>query len=100
MPEENPVEFECPTTCPNRRRDGVTLRFGDGRTMHLDPFEIALYLLLMLPAGVMIREAFQPDYTFEKAIARTSAVAAMLWGIRKAPTQDFYQWALKVKLGN
>lgn len=90
--------LNCPTNCPNRRTDGVTLNFGDGKTMHVDPFEVMLYLLLMLPVGVMIREAFDIDYTFEKAVGRCGAIAALAWGIRKAPTEQIYEWLLSKKI--
>lgn len=59
--------------------------------MHLDPLEILLYMLLMLPAGVAIKEAFAPSYTFEQAIGRTGAIAGALVGIRKLNTQGLYE---------
>lgn len=88
MPPEQP----CPIDCPNRQSEGITLHFGGDRTMHLDPFEILLWLLLMMPIGVAVREAFNPEFTFEKAIGRVGALAALAWGIRKAPTEQIYEW--------
>lgn len=88
----------CPTECPNRKRDGVTLDFGSGKRIHVDPFEMLLYLLLMLPVGVTIREAFAADYSFEKAVGRVTAIAALSWGIRKAPTEEIYQWLHEKRL--
>ena len=94
----NEPPSNCPIECPNRQTEGITLEFGAGKKMHLDPFEMLLYLLLMLPVGVMIREAFAPDYPFEKAISRVGAIAALAWGIRKAPTEEIYQWLKDKKL--
>ncbi|HEY9697039.1 MAG TPA: hypothetical protein V6D10_07235 [Trichocoleus sp.] len=96
MPDQPP---ECPIACPNRKTDGLTLEFGQGRRIHLDPFELLLYALMMLPAGVMVKEAFQPDYTFEQAVGRTTAIAALAWGIRKAPTEEIYKWLADKRLG-
>lgn len=76
---------------PEPKSEGVTLDFGKGYRAHLDPFEILLWLLLMMPVGVMLREAWQPDYTFEKAVGRVTALAALAWGIRKAPTEEIYE---------
>jgi len=96
---EHPPELpDCPIACPNRQTEGITLEFGAGKKIHLDPFEMMLYLLLMLPAGVMIREAFAADYSFEKAVGRVGAVAALSWGIRKAPTEEIYEWLKDKKL--
>ena len=89
---------ECPIACPNRKKDGIWLDFGKGKRMHIDPFEGLLYMLLMLPIGTMIKESFAAEYTFEKAIGRCTAISAFLWGIRKAPTQEIYEWLLKTKL--
>lgn len=89
---------ECSLTCPNRKRDGITLDFGKSRLIHVDPFEMTLYLLLMLPIGIMVKEAFNPDYSFEKAVGRTTAIAALMWGIRKAPTQSIYEWLATKKI--
>ncbi len=91
-PSLEPEDQACPATCPNRRRDGVTLRFSGNRSLHLDPLELLLYLVLALPVGVMIREAFAPDYTFDKAAARTGAIVALVWAIRKSPTESAYEW--------
>jgi hypothetical protein len=77
---------------------GITLEFAKGKTVRLDPFECLLWLLLMLPVGVMIREAFSPDYTFEKAMGRVGAIAALGWGIRKAPTENIFEWLASKKL--
>jgi len=102
-PEPNPLDSPlplpaCPIACPNRKKDGIWLDFGKGKKMHIDPFEMMLYTLLMLPIGVMVKEAFATDYTFEKAIGRVTAISAFLWGIRKAPTQDIYEWLLSKEL--
>lgn len=98
QPDSSLAMPECPTACPNRKRDGIWLDFGKGKKMHIDPFEMLLYTLLMLPIGVMVKEAFATDYTFEKAIGRVTAISAFLWGIRKAPTQDIYEWLLTKNL--
>lgn len=87
----------CPLACPNRRRDGVTLNF-DGKLLHLDPLELLLYFVLALPIGIMVREAFQPDYSFDKAAARTGAIVALVWAIRKAPTESAYEWLESKKI--
>lgn len=91
-PEDPKLQIECPTDCPNRKRDGVTLDFGAGKKIHLDPFEMLLYLLLMLPIGITIRDSFAKEFTFQEAAWRVGAIAGLAWGIRKAPTQDIYTW--------
>jgi hypothetical protein len=98
QPDSEIAMPECPIACPNRKQDGIWLDFGKGKKMHIDPFEMLLYMLLMLPIGTMIKEALADDYTFEKAIGRVTAISAFLWGIRKAPTQDIYEWLLTKSL--
>lgn len=99
--DEHPDEAHeqpCPITCPNRRRDGITLTFALGKSLHLDPLELLLYFVLALPIGVMLRESFQPDYSFEKAAARTGAIVGLVWAIRKAPTESVYEWLESKKI--
>lgn len=90
---------EPPANSPDQSTEGVHLKFGNGKAIRLDPFELMLYFLLAFPAGAMIKEAFNPEYNFDTAIKRSTALIAVIWTIRKSPTDKVADWLLSQKVG-
>ncbi len=85
---EQPDEQQC-LTCPNRRRDdGITLVFQKDRKIHLDPFEILLWLLLALPVGITMKDAWAGNLAFRESIERIAMISGLGGLIRISPTEQ------------
>jgi hypothetical protein len=82
-----PEEQQCPS-CPNRRDDGITLVFQKDRKIHLDPFEILLWLLLGLPVGITIKDAWVGNLVFRESIERIAMISGLGGLIRVSPTEQ------------
>lgn len=92
------IEVNCPVNCPNRRTltQGVTLNFGGGRSFHADPFELLLLWVIMLPIGIMVRDA--PKTSFDDSIKRVAVTSGLIYAIHKAPTRKIYELLAGTKL--
>lgn len=97
QPEDN-QQISCPTTCPNRDRNGITLNFGK-RSIHLDPFEFILWSLLLLPCGGIVKEAWLNTLTFDETARRIGIIAGLGALIRTSPTEQIYELLSKFKVG-
>ncbi|MBW4668406.1 MAG: hypothetical protein KME60_13510 [Cyanomargarita calcarea GSE-NOS-MK-12-04C] len=92
------MENSCPTTCPNRRRNGIHLRFSK-RSIHLDPFEFLLWALLFLPVGATIQESWSGKVKFDESIRRIGVISALGTLIRTSPTEQIYNFLSKFNIG-
>jgi hypothetical protein len=89
MPDEQITEQSCNPNCPNRRRDGITLVFGKNQRIHLDPFEILLWVLIVsLPTGITLRDAWDKKLEFNESLTRIAMISAMGCLIRLSPTEQ------------
>lgn len=97
--EENETEQEaCPLDCPNRRSNGITLIFKS-RRVQLDPFEMILWLLLLtIPVGTTIRDAWNSKLNFEEGLKRIGAIAAIGFAIRNSPTDKAYEYLFGMRM--
>lgn len=82
------INNSCPVECPNRKYNGVNLFFGKHK-IHLDPFELLLFaLIVLLPAGISIRDAWDGKLSFKESIERISAIAFISAVVRLSPTEQ------------
>lgn len=83
MPEASPTpEIVCPTTCPNRKGNGVTL-FG----WTIDPVELLLHLCIILVIGIpAVRNSTKDDFTVEDALRWIGAMGGAFTVARLSPT--------------
>lgn len=86
-PVTQPDPLECSLTCPNRRREGITLQFGK-KPIHVDLFELMLFgLILALPVGMSLRDAWNDKLTFQDSVARIGAILGLGTAVRASPTE-------------
>lgn len=98
MNEQNQNQNECPPDCPNRRKTGIVLAFNH-KTIYLDPFEMILWLLLLaIPVGTTIRDAWASGINFEEGLKRIGAIAAVGFAIRSSPTDKAYDYLFGMKI--
>lgn len=95
---ENQNSSSCPVECPNRRRDGIILNFRR-RSIRLDPFELLLWAMLLLPCGSSMRDAWNGVLDFDASIRRIGVISALGTLIRTSPTEQLYEFLSKIKLG-
>jgi hypothetical protein len=89
---------ECPIDCPNRRKSGLIISFRN-KTIYLDPFEMILWLLLLtIPVGTTIRDAWINGIAFEEGLKRIGAIAAIGFAIRNSPTEKAYEYLFGMKV--
>lgn len=97
-----PEPQQCTFDCPNRRkRDGVTLSFGSGRrTIHLDPFELMLFaLILALPVGISLRDAWDGKLEFRESVERIAMISVLAALVRLSPTEQVSNFLSNFYLG-
>ncbi len=92
-------ENSCPTGCPNRRRNGIDLKFGKTHCFHVDPFEFLLWGLLLLPIGATIEQAWSREINFDESARRIGIVSALGTLIRTSPTEQIYNFLSKFNIG-
>ncbi|PHJ83048.1 hypothetical protein VF06_14995 [Nostoc linckia z4] len=79
------------TTNTERKYNGVTLFFGKYK-IHLDPFELLLFGLVLLPTGICIQDAWNGKLTFKESITRISMIAFYSAVVRLSPTEQISFW--------
>lgn len=100
MSDEQITEQSCFTNCPNRRRDGITLDFGKNHRIHLDPFEILLWFLVVsLPAGITLRDAWDKKLEFNESLTRIAMISALGCLIRLSPTEQVSLFLQNFQIG-
>ncbi|MBD2441584.1 hypothetical protein [Nostoc sp. FACHB-110] len=73
---------------PSPKRDGVTLVFRKDSKIHLDPFELLLWLLLGLPVGITLKDAWTGNLAFRESIERIAMISGLGGVIRFSPTEQ------------
>lgn len=97
---QNQNKVECPPDCPNRRKTGIIFTFSN-KTIYLDPFETILWLLLLtIPVGTTIRDAWTHGISFEEGLKRIGAIAAVGFAIRSSPTDKAYDYLFGMKINS
>ena len=78
----------CPHNCSSCRQDGINLFFGKQK-IHLNPFEILLFLLIaVLPVGMSLRDAWDNKLDFRASIERIALISALGTFVRMSPTEQ------------
>ncbi|MBC1217726.1 hypothetical protein GNE08_26380 [Trichormus variabilis ARAD] len=70
----------------DRPSSGLTLVFQKDKKIHLDPFELLLWLLLMMPVGITVRDAWLGQLPFRESIERIALISGLGGFIRLSPT--------------
>lgn len=68
-------------------RSGLTLVFHKDKKIHLDPFELMLWLLLAMPVGITLRDAWLGQLPFRESIERIGLISGLGSVIRLSPTE-------------
>ena len=96
--ESNKIS-SCPYECPNRRKDGINLWLGKER-IHLDPFEILLFLLIAaLPVGISLRDAWDNKLDFRASIERIAFISGLGAFVRMSPTEQVSNFLANFYIG-
>lgn len=73
---------DCPTTCPNRKANGLTV-FG----WTIDPLELILHACILLILGVpAVRKTANEDFDVEQALKWMGAIVGCSTLVRLSPT--------------
>lgn len=67
-------------------RSGLTLIFQKDKKIHVDPFELMLWLLLMMPVGITLKDAWLGQLSFKESIERIGYISGLGSLIRLSPT--------------